>query len=96
MYEWKQVVKRNIEGRVKGIFALEDIKKDDFIIEYLGNIVYSVLANMYGMKINDMDLWIDPLTNRSPAKIHESLLQPKLHSCTMGHQRNAMNVLLCN
>ena len=48
MYEWKQVGKRNTEGsRGKGLFALDDIKKDDLIIEYMDDIVYSVPDNMY-------------------------------------------------
>ncbi len=39
-FDWKKVEKRERKGKGYGLIALEDIKKDDFIIEYIGKIVY--------------------------------------------------------
>ncbi len=38
---------------------MENIKKGDFIIEYVGTIVHEEKDSEYGMKINGMDLWIE-------------------------------------
>ncbi len=37
-----------------GLFAMEDLKKSDFIIEYVGRIVYEEQDNVYGMRL----IWI--------------------------------------
>ena len=39
-FDWKKVEKRERKGKGDGLIALEDIKKDDFIIKYIGKIVY--------------------------------------------------------
>ncbi len=39
-FEWKRMEKRKRKGKGYGLIAMEDIEKDDFIIEYIGNIVY--------------------------------------------------------
>jgi SET domain-containing protein len=38
-FEWKEVVKRETKGKGYGLFALENIDKDDFIIRYIGKVV---------------------------------------------------------
>jgi hypothetical protein len=57
---WKKVETKETQGSGNGLFAMEDIKKGDYIIEYVGRIVNKEQDNVYGMKISDMDLWIDP------------------------------------
>jgi SET domain-containing protein len=57
---WKKVETKETQGSGNGLFAMEDVKKGDYIIEYVGRIVYEEQDNVYGMKISDMDLWIDP------------------------------------
>ncbi len=39
---------------------MEDIKKDDFIIEYIGKVVCKDPMNNYSMQFKGMKLWIDP------------------------------------
>ena len=54
------------KGKGYGLIALEDIKKDDFIINYIGKIVYKDPKNEYGMNINSlsaMDGHDHPLKN---------------------------------
>ena len=38
---------------------MEDIEKDDYVIEYVGKIEYKRRENNYMMKINRMNLWIN-------------------------------------
>ncbi len=40
-------------------FAMEDIDKDDYVIEYERKIEYKKRENNYMMKINGMNLWIN-------------------------------------
>jgi hypothetical protein len=44
--------------RGSGLFAMEDIEKDDYVVEYVGKIEYKRRENMYVMKINGMNLRI--------------------------------------
>jgi hypothetical protein len=38
---WKKVeVKHTKDGKDSGLFAMEDIDKDDYVIEYVGKIEY--------------------------------------------------------
>jgi histone-lysine N-methyltransferase SETD2 len=69
-FEWKKVEKRNTKkGKGCGLFALEDIEEDDFIIEYIGNVVCKDPMNEYGMKFKGMNLWINPSKmETAPAK----------------------------
>ncbi len=53
------VEQRETQNRGDGLFAMEDIKKGDLIIEYGGNIVYKEVDSEYGAKLNGMDLWIN-------------------------------------
>ncbi len=57
--QWKMVEQREAENKGEGLFAIENIKKGNFIIEYVGKIVYEENDSEYGMKINGMDLWIE-------------------------------------
>jgi hypothetical protein len=47
------------DGKGSGRFAMEDIEKDDYVIEYVGKIEYKRRENNYVMKINGMNLWIN-------------------------------------
>jgi SET domain-containing protein len=47
---------------------MEDIDKDDNVIEYVGKIEYKSRENNYMMKINGMKLWINREKNGGPAR----------------------------
>jgi SET domain-containing protein len=47
------------DGKGSGLFALGNIEKDDYVIEYMGKIEYKRRENNYIMKINGMNLWIN-------------------------------------
>ncbi len=52
---------------------MEDIDKDDYVIEYVGEIEYKRRENNYMMKINRMNLQINGDKNGEPAKyMHHS------------------------
>jgi hypothetical protein len=53
--------------RVAAFFAMEDIAKDDYVIEYMWKIEYKRRENNYMMKINGMNLWINGDINGGPA-----------------------------
>jgi hypothetical protein len=38
---------------------MDNIDKDDYVLEYVGKIEYKRRENSYMMKINRMDLWIN-------------------------------------
>ncbi len=57
---WKKVeVRHTTNGKGSGLFVMEDIDKDDYVIEYVGKIEYKRRENNYMMKINGMNLWIN-------------------------------------
>jgi hypothetical protein len=57
---WNKVeVRHTKDGKVSGLFAMEDIEKDDYVVEYMGKIEYKRRENNYVMKINGMNLWIN-------------------------------------
>jgi SET domain-containing protein len=57
---WKKVEVRNTkDGKGSSLFAMEDIEKDDNVIEYVWKIEYKRRENNYVMKINGMNLWIN-------------------------------------
>ena len=43
---WKKVESKVTQGCGNGLFTMEDLKKGDFIIEYVGKIVYEDLDNV--------------------------------------------------
>jgi SET domain-containing protein len=47
------------DGKVSSLFTMEDIEKDDYVIEYIGKTEYRRRENNYAMKINGMNLWIN-------------------------------------
>jgi SET domain-containing protein len=55
---------------------MEDVKKGDYIIEYVGKIVYKEPNNIYGMRFADMDLWIDAKKTQTPAKFLNHSCEP--------------------
>ena len=73
---WKEVERRVTQGRDNGLFAMEDLKKGNFIIKYMGKIVYKEQDNKYGMRIADMDLCIDPTSTECPAKYMNHSCKP--------------------
>jgi hypothetical protein len=57
---------------------MEDIDKDDYVIEYVGRIECKRRENNYMMKINGINLWINGNKKWWTCLIHESLMQSKL------------------
>jgi hypothetical protein len=65
---WKKVeVRHTNDGKGSGLSAMEDIDKDDYVIEYVGKIKYKRRDKNYMMKINEMNLWINGDKNGGPA-----------------------------
>jgi hypothetical protein len=65
---WKKLeVRHTKDGKGRGLFAMEDIKKDDYVIEYMAKIKYKRRENNYIMKINGMNLWINGDIHGEPA-----------------------------
>jgi SET domain-containing protein len=64
----KVEVRHTIDGKGSGLFAMEDIDKDDYVKEYVGKIEYKRRENNYMMKINGMNLWINRDKNGGPAQ----------------------------
>jgi SET domain-containing protein len=57
---WKKVeVRQTKDGKGSGLFAMEDIEKDEYVIEYVGKIDYKRRENNYLMKINGINSWIN-------------------------------------
>jgi hypothetical protein len=57
---WKKVaVRQTKDGKGSSLFAMEDIEKDEYVIEDVGKIEYKRRKNNYIMKINGMNLWIN-------------------------------------
>ncbi len=55
----KLEVRHTKDGKGSGLFAMEDIDKDDYVTEYMGKIEYKRRENIYLMKINGINLWIN-------------------------------------
>jgi hypothetical protein len=70
----KVKVRHTKDGKGSGLFAMEDIEKDDYIIEYVGKIEYQRRENIYLMKINGMNLWINGDKKWWTCTKHKSLL----------------------
>ncbi len=56
---YKKVKVGDTNGKGEGLFADEDIKKGEYIIEYVGQIKYSDNESIYNMEYADIDLLID-------------------------------------
>jgi SET domain-containing protein len=66
---WKKVeVRQTTDGKGSDPFAMEDIEKDEYVIEYVGKIKYKSRENNYVMKINGMNLWIKGNKQGGPAQ----------------------------
>ncbi len=66
---WKKVeVRHTKDGKGSSLFAMEDIDKDNYVIEYVGKIEYKRRENNYMMKINGMNLWINGDKHDGPAR----------------------------
>ncbi len=63
----KVEVRHTKNGKSSGLFAMEDIDKDDYAIEYVRSIEYKRRENNYMMKINGINLWINGNKNGGPA-----------------------------
>ncbi len=68
--------KKNKDGKGSGLFAMEDIEKDEYVIEYVGKIEYKKAENNYVMKINRMNLWINGNKNGGWAQYINHLCSP--------------------
>jgi SET domain-containing protein len=66
--------KENKNGKGSGLFAMKDIEKDEYVIEYVGKIEYKRTENNCIVKINRMNLWINGNKNGG-------LAQNINHSC---------------
>ncbi len=66
-FEKKVEVRHTKDGNGSGLFATEDIDKDDYVIEYVGKIEYKRTENNYMMKTHGMNLWINGDKNGGPA-----------------------------
>ncbi len=64
----KVEVRHTKDGKGSSLFAMEDNKRDDYVIEYVGKIEYKRRENNYIMKINGMNLWINGDKNGGPAQ----------------------------
>ena len=64
----KVEVRHTKNGKGSGLIAMEDIDKDDYVIEYVGRIEYKRRENNYMMKINGINLWINGNKNGGPAQ----------------------------
>ncbi len=64
----KVEVRHTKDGKSSSLFALEDIEKDDYVIEYVGKIECKRRENNYVMKINRKNLWINGDKNGGPAQ----------------------------
>ncbi len=47
------------EGTGYGLFVMEDVKKDELIIKYVGKIVFKELSSLYGMQYKGWKMWIN-------------------------------------
>ena len=91
---YKKVKVGDTNGKGEGLFADEDIKKGEYIIEYVGQIKYSHNGGIYNMEYSDIDLLIDGKGKKGKCiKIHQSLMQSKLYSRAMVRKRHAPHVL---
>ncbi len=80
---WKKVeVRHTKNGKGRGLFAMEDIDKDDYVIEYVGRIEYKRRENNYMMKINGINLWINRNKNGGPARYMNHSCNP---NCELLH-----------
>ena len=59
---------------------MEDVRKGDYIIEYVGKIVDKRPKSIYGMRFTDMNVWIDGTKTESPAKFVNHSCEP---NCTL-------------
>ncbi len=66
---WKKVeVRQTKDSKGSALFAMEDIVKDDYVIEFMGKIEYKRREKNYLMKITCMNLWINRNKNGGPAQ----------------------------
>ncbi len=55
----KVEVRHTKDSKGSGLFAMEDIEKDEYVIEYVAKFEYKRRENIYLIKINGMNLWIN-------------------------------------
>jgi SET domain-containing protein len=72
----KVEVRYTKDGKGSGLFVMEDIEKDDYVIEYVGKIENKRRENNYVMKISRMNLWINGNKNSGPAQYINQLGNP--------------------
>ncbi len=57
----KVEVRHTKNGKGSGLFAMDNIDNDDYVIEYVGRIEYKRREDNCMMKINGINLWINDL-----------------------------------
>jgi palmitoyltransferase ZDHHC9/14/18 len=60
--------KKTKDGKGRGLIAMENIEKDEYVVECMGKIEYQKMENNYVMKISGMNLWINRNKNGVPAQ----------------------------
>jgi SET domain-containing protein len=82
---WKKVeVRHTKDGKGGGLFAMENIDKDDYVIEYVGKIEYKRRENNYMMKVNGMNFWINGDKNGGPARYMNHSCNPNCELVQLG------------
>ncbi len=80
----KVAVRHTKDGKGSGLFAMEDIEKDDYVIEYMEKIEYKRKENIYLMKINEINLWISGDKNGGPAQYMNHSCNPNCELVQLG------------
>jgi SET domain-containing protein len=82
---WRKVeVRHTKDGKGKGLCAMEDIEKDDYVIDYVGKIEYKRRESNYIMKINRMNLSIIGDKNGGPAQYINHSCDPNCELVQLG------------
>jgi SET domain-containing protein len=80
----KVEVRHTKDGTGSGLFAMEDIEKDDYVIEYVGKNEYKRRENNCIMKINRMNLWINGDKNGGSAQYINYSCNPNCELVQLG------------
>ncbi len=80
----KLEVRHTKDGRGSGLFEMEDIDIDDYVIEYVGKIEHKRRENNYMMKINGMNLRINGDKSGRPAGYMNHSCNPKCECVQWG------------
>ena len=62
----KVEVRHTKDGKGSSLFTMEDIEKNNYVIEYVKKIEYNRKENNYVKKITGMNMWINGDKNGGP------------------------------